>query len=65
MIAQEDDPAMFAWLCNARQRAGHFVSALADAALLADWENYPLLRPVLVTMREKYPQYEAGGKAAS
>ena len=59
LIAQDDDPLLLEWLCNARERAGGFVSNLAKAALVADWENYPILRPVLVQMREKYPEYEA------
>lgn len=59
LIAPNDDPLLLEWLCNARDRAGHFLSYLAKAALLADWENYPILRPVLVQMREKYPVYEA------
>lgn len=58
MIAQDDDPSMLGWLVNAETRGGHFISSLAKAALYADWENYPLLRPLLVVMREKYREYE-------
>jgi hypothetical protein len=58
LIAQNDDGELLEWLANARERGGHFISSLARAALVADWENYPLLRPVLVEMRKKYPAYE-------
>jgi hypothetical protein len=57
MIAQEDDPELLEWLSNANQDGGGFVSSIARAGLVADWENYPLLRPFLLVMREKYPQY--------
>jgi hypothetical protein len=59
LIAQSDDSELLEWLVNAREKGGGFVAALADAALVADWENYPILRPVLLDMRKKYPQYEA------
>lgn len=58
MIAQEDDPELLEWLAKANQEGGGFVSAIARAALVADWENYPLLRPVVVELRAKYPRYE-------
>jgi len=58
MIAQNDDPELLEWLSNARQKAGDFLSALADAGLRADWQNYPLMRSLLLDMRKKYPEYE-------
>lgn len=58
MIAQEDDPAMLEWLNNAQHKGGGFVSSLADAGRRADPENYRLMRPLLLVMRMKYPQYE-------
>jgi hypothetical protein len=58
LVAQSDDPELLEWMNNASQRAGGFLSYLAMAGLRADWENYPLMRPLLLTMREKYPQYE-------
>jgi hypothetical protein len=38
-------------------RAGGFLVALADAALRADGENYPILRPALRELKQKYPEY--------
>jgi len=58
LIAQNDDPELLEWLSNAKEKGGGFVSALATAGLVADFDNYPILRPVLVAMRAKYPQYE-------
>lgn len=57
MIAQIDDEELFQWLRNAHEHAGSFLSSLAKAALLADSDNYPLLRPVLQALRAKYPKY--------
>lgn len=59
MIAQIDDPLLLEWLANADRDGGGFVSSIARAALVADDENYPLLRPVLLRLRLKYPKYEA------
>jgi hypothetical protein len=58
IIAQEDDPELLEWLAKANQDGGGFVSAIARAALVADWENYPLMRPLIVQLRAKYPRYE-------
>jgi len=58
MIAQLDHPYMLEWLANASRDGGGFVSSLARAALVADEENYPILRPVIMVIRRKYPQYE-------
>lgn len=59
LIAQNDDPEMLEWLGGAALQGGSFVRSLATAALVADHENYPLLRPVLIEMRVKYSKYEA------
>lgn len=64
-IAQED-PEVLDWclgVTDPRNKAGDFVLNLALAALRADFENYPLLRPVLLQMLTKYPQYVALGRA--
>jgi hypothetical protein len=58
LIAQNDDPELLEWLANAHRRGGSFISSLANAALRADPDNYPLLRPVIVQMRAKYQEYE-------
>lgn len=60
LMAQED-AELLSWLLgianNKPHRAGDFLHALADAALRADCENYPLMRPFLLEMKKKYPQY--------
>lgn len=58
LIAQNDDPEILEWLTNAHQRGGGFVSSLASAALRADDENYPIIRPLILQFRAKYPEYE-------
>lgn len=57
LIAQIDDEDLFQWLLNAHAHAGDFLKALAEAGLRADMYNYPVLRPVLLEMKLKYPQY--------
>lgn len=56
MTAQEDDE-LWRWLTNAADMGGGFISSLAAAAIRADDFNYPILRPVLLTFRDKYPYY--------
>jgi len=58
LFAQNDDPELLEWLARAVQEGGGFVSAIARAGLVADCENYPLIRPLLLKMRAKYPAYE-------
>lgn len=60
MIAQEDDLHLFEWIHDANAKAGGFLASLADAALRADHQNYPILRPVLLVFQAKYPQYGRG-----
>jgi len=57
-IAQEDHPYLLEWLGQAQLYGGGFLSSFAHAALVADHENYPLIRPVLLRMYEKYQQYQ-------
>jgi hypothetical protein len=58
LIAQNDDPELLEWLSNAQQRGGGFVSSLASAALRADHENYVLIRPLVLQIRWRFPEYE-------
>lgn len=45
-------------------RLGGFLRALADAALRADAKNYAILRPALLQIRDKYPDYRDAGAHA-
>lgn len=62
-LAASEDPQLFDWLLTAaghnqpRPAGGDFVRTLAEAALRADWENYAMLRPTLLAMQVKYPDY--------
>lgn len=58
MAAQNDDPELLEWLTNAMQSGGSFVSNVAHAGLVADDDNWALIRPLLVTLRAKYSRYE-------
>lgn len=58
MIAQSDDPELLEWLSKAYTLGGTFLSSLARAALIADGEDYPLIRPLVTVMRLKYPQFD-------
>lgn len=59
-IIAANDSEMYDWLTNASdpaRGAGSFVRAIANAAQCADSENYALLRPALLQLKEKYPEY--------
>lgn len=58
LIAQNDDPELLEWLSKASQEGGGFVGSIAHAGLVADFANYPLIRPLLLVMRAKYQKYE-------
>jgi hypothetical protein len=58
LIAQSDDPEQLEWLANADRDGGGFISSIARAALVADPENYAMIRPLLAYFRAKYPQFE-------
>lgn len=54
----QDDPELNDFLLNISSHAGSFLRSLGDAALRADCQNYPILRPVLLEMKKKYPDYD-------
>lgn len=61
------DPELLEWLSNASQsrEASHsFVATIAEAGLRADHSNYPLIRPALLRLREKYPVYSVQKRPA-
>lgn len=58
LIAQNDDPELLEWLAKADRDGGGFISSIARAALVADDSNYPLIRPLILLLRVKYPKYE-------
>jgi hypothetical protein len=56
-VTAHEDHELIDWLLNASSGAGDFLRSLAEAGLRADGENYPVLRPVLVKMKAKFPKY--------
>jgi hypothetical protein len=56
-IAQEDHPYVLEWLSKAKERGGGFLGSLAAAALVADPDNYPMMRPLVWMLYQKYPKY--------
>lgn len=56
--AQEDHPYILEWLARAANEGGGFLRGFACAALVADWENYPLIRPTLQVLIQKYPRFK-------
>lgn len=54
----QEDPELINWLINAQAHGGSFIQSLADAGIRADWDNYRILRPVLLQMKQKYPNYD-------
>ena len=62
MLAYEGDERLVRWtfgvLNEKPSKAGGFLSRFAIAVGSADVENYAILRPALVKLAEKYPQYD-------
>lgn len=60
MIAQED-PILAPWIYgivnHKPTRSGDFLRTIAKAALRADYVNYEILRPALLELHGKYPEY--------
>lgn len=61
MIAQEDHELLNWIFCLANQeprKSGGFLESVGLMAVRADAENYLLLRPVLLALKKKYPEYD-------
>ena len=56
MVSVRQDDELFGWLRWAETNGPIFVRTLAEAAFLADLRYYDLLRPVLLKLKEEYPQ---------
>jgi hypothetical protein len=56
------DPEVLVWLMGIENGepvgAGGFLRDLAQCALRADSDNYRILRPALLQIKAKYPQYK-------
>jgi hypothetical protein len=52
------DAELFDFLMNCSSWGGDFLSSLAQAALRADAENYPIIRPALLSMKRRYPDFD-------
>jgi len=59
--AWEDD-ALRCWYRGALDRGGAFTVHIVSAAMSADPENYRLLRPVMLKLKEKWPEFEKVGE---
>lgn len=58
LMSVQNDPELVDWVLNLdRMRAGGFLLAIGLAAQRADAQNYPLMRPLLLRLKEKYPEY--------
>lgn len=57
LVAQNDHPHILEWLTKAANDGGNFVKHFAQAALVADPDNYPLLRPAVWMMYRKFAKY--------
>ncbi len=59
MLILQNDPELIDWVFNLkRMYAGGFLMAIGEAAQLADHANYPLMRPLLLDLKKKYPGYD-------
>jgi hypothetical protein len=52
------DPLMVDWVMNLEEmRAGSFLRFIGQAAQRANAEHYTLMRPMLLVLKDKYPEY--------
>lgn len=60
-LTAKRDPILCQWISgvvkNKPVESGSFLKAVANAALRADWENYPILWPALLDLKTKYPKF--------
>lgn len=61
LLAEQDDEDIQRWIYavanDAPQPAGDFLKKVVAAALHADPDNYPLLRPAIIVLKRKFPNY--------
>lgn len=61
LIAEQDEEDIQRWIWGveneAPQPSGDFLKKIVAAALHADPENYPLLRPAIIALKKKFPKY--------
>jgi hypothetical protein len=52
-----DDAELSDWIMTlGEERSGNFLCALAEAAMKADAEDYSVIRPALVNLKNRYAQ---------
>jgi len=56
MISPSADEELRDWLRSANEHGTSFLRAIAAAASVADLTHYNLLRPVLLDLKEMYPE---------
>lgn len=52
-----DNPEVRYWAVEAANHGGRFLQKIAGAALSADVNNYPILKPALLKLMNEYRQY--------
>ncbi len=56
-----DDAELSDWVLTlGEERSGHFLCALAEAVMKADAEDYSVIRPALVSLKNRYARRGAG-----
>ena len=50
------DEELHSWLVFAEQHGTSFLQAIAEAAFVSDLKQYALIRPILLKLREMYPE---------
>ncbi len=61
----DNDPELAPWVYGVLEGrptpAGGFLRTMAEAAQRADMANYAIMRPVLMALKAKYPEYNSTG----
>lgn len=60
MLILQNDPELMDWVFNLeRLHCGSFLRSIGLAAQMADSSNYAAMRPLLLSLKEKYLDYQA------
>jgi hypothetical protein len=56
MISPATDVGLHGWLCWAEENGSSFLRMTAEASVIADLKHYNLLRPVLLELKDEWPE---------
>jgi len=56
MYSVYEDAELYEWLRWAEENGNGFLQTITEAAFVSDLKQYALIRPILLKLREMYPE---------